>query len=235
EEVLLFIVLNLVLLLLASRLRGHSSSVSAVPAWLHNSLLAVILVLFAIAWAWSWGPWSASTNEWVWSFLPSSWLYKWEIILVGLPIAYMLLMKSIYWPDPNSKNIVVCLDGTSNTPDQYELGLLAQTNVFKLFKMLKADKQRSKVRTRQFDATLFKRYANRQVAFYYSGVGNKFDNDPILQNLGLATGAGASGIIERAYLDVARVYRPGDRIYIFGFSRGAAIARLLARTIDSRG
>jgi uncharacterized protein (DUF2235 family) len=230
----LFIGLNLVLLLLAGRLRQNSSRASLVPAWLHNLILAVILVLFGIAWGSNWGP-----GSWLWSVLPTSNLYKWEIILVGLPILYMLLRKSIYWRDASPKNIVVCLDGTGNTPDQYELGLLAQTNVFKLFKMLKADKQVST--GRRFDATLFKPYANRQIAFYYSGVGNKFDNDPILQNLGLAAGAGATGIVERAYLDIARVYqpgdekRPGDRIYIFGFSRGAAIARLLARTIDTRG
>jgi Uncharacterized alpha/beta hydrolase domain (DUF2235) len=233
-DIFLFVALNLVVLLLANRLRRHSSSISFAPAWLHNGMLAVILVLFAIAWGRGWGPWSPSTNEWMWSFLPTSLLYKWETILVGLPIVYILFRKSTYWPDPSPKNIVVCIDGTSNTPDQYELGLLAQTNVFKLFKMLKADKQRGTIRKGLFDATLFKRYANRQIAFYYSGVGNKFDNDPILQYLGLATGAGASGIVERAYLDVMRVYRKGDRIYIFGFSRGAAIARLLARTIDSR-
>jgi hypothetical protein len=51
----------------------------------------------------------------------------------------------------------------------------------------------------------------------------------------MATGMGAGDIIERAYLDLVRVYRPGDRVFIFGFSRGAAIARLLARTIDARG
>jgi uncharacterized protein (DUF2235 family) len=234
-RVFFFVLFNLVLLLLAHRLRRHSSGANRVPVWLHNGLLIVALVLFALAWIDRWGPWSSATNDWMWSFLPTKSVYKWEIILVGLPILYVLLRKSTYWPDASPKNIVVCVDGTNNTPDQVELGLLAQTNVFKLFKMLKADKQPTIAGTAHFDASLSKRYANRQIAFYYTGVGNKFDNDPIVQALGLAAGAGAGGIVQRAYLDIIRVYRPGDRIFIFGFSRGAAIARLLARTIDSRG
>ena len=46
---------------------------------------------------------------------------------------------------------------------------------------------------------------------------------------------GAEDLVERAYLDLVRVYRPNDRVFIFGFSRGAAITRLLARVIDARG
>jgi Uncharacterized alpha/beta hydrolase domain (DUF2235) len=45
---------------------------------------------------------------------------------------------------------------------------------------------------------------------------------------------GASAIVDRAYLDVAKVYQQGDRVFIFGFSRGAAIARLLASVIGHR-
>jgi len=56
-----------------------------------------------------------------------------------------------------------------------------------------------------------------------------------LQVLGLAMGAGAGDVVERAYLDLVRVYQKGDRVVIVGFSRGAAIARLLARAIDQRG
>lgn len=184
---------------------------------------------------------TASTElgrSWIWAFLGDGfwgWVYKWEFVLIGLPLIYTLLRNSAYWSGRTPKNIVVCLDGTSNTPDQFELGLLAQTNVFKLFRMLKADKRGSFIPTGRFDASLCKIYDNKQVAFYFTGVGNRFDNDPITQTLGMAAGIGASGIVERAYLDVMRVYRPGDRVFIFGFSRGAAIARLLARAIDARG
>ncbi|MCF6200291.1 MAG: DUF2235 domain-containing protein [Hyphomicrobiaceae bacterium] len=177
-------------------------------------------------------------RSWIWSFLGTGftgWVFKWEFILIGLPLVYTLLRNSSSWSARNQKNIIICLDGTSNTPDQIEMGFAAQTNVFKLFKMLKADKQGGYVPVGQFDASLCKKYDGRQIAFYYAGVGNKYDSDPILQTLGMATGMGAAEIVERAYLDLVRVYQPGDRIFITGFSRGAAIARLLARAIDARG
>ncbi len=183
-------------------------------------------------------PGQAAVRSWIWSFLGTGffgWIYKWEFLLIGLPTIYLLLRNSARWAGRKRKNIVVCLDGTSNTPDQQELGLLAQTNVFKLFKMLKSDKRGSFEPVGKFDASLCKTYEDKQIAFYYAGVGNQFDNDPIAQTLGMAAGMGASGIVERAYLDIMRVYRPEDRIFIFGFSRGAAIARLLARAIDERG
>jgi Uncharacterized alpha/beta hydrolase domain (DUF2235) len=181
---------------------------------------------------------AAARPSWIWGFLGaglSGWIYKWEFILLGLPLIYSLLRNSAAWTARAPKNIVVCLDGTSNTPDQMEMGFLAQTNVFKLFKMLKADKASMFVPLGQFDASLCKRYGEKQIGLYYAGVGNKYDSDPILQTLGMATGKGAADIVERAYLDLVRVYQPGDRIFIFGFSRGSAIARLLARTIDARG
>ena len=181
---------------------------------------------------------TGSQRSWIWGFLGSGltgWIYKWEFILLGLPLIYSLLRNSASWTTPKPKYIVVCLDGTSNTPDQMEMGFIAHTNVFKLFRMLKADKQGMFVPTEQFDASLCKRYGDKQIGFYYAGVGNKYDNDPIVQVLGLATGKGAADVVERAYLDIVRVYNPGDRIFICGFSRGAAITRLLARTIDARG
>ena len=181
---------------------------------------------------------TASTRSWIWSFLGdgfTGWVFKWEFILIGLPLVYTLLRNSTSWTGQSQKNIIICLDGTSNTPDQIEMGFAAQTNVFKLFKMLKADKKGGYVPVGQFDASLCKKYDSRQIAFYYAGVGNKYDSDPILQTLGMATGMGAAEIVERAYLDLVRVYQPSDRIFITGFSRGAAIARLLARAIDARG
>lgn len=183
-------------------------------------------------------PAAGATRSWIWGFLGSGltgWIYKWEFILLGLPLIYTLLRNSAAWTAQAPKNIVVCLDGTSNTPDQMEMGFLAQTNVFKLFNMLKSDKPGMFAPTGQFDASLCKKYGSKQIALYYAGVGNKYDNDPLAQILGMATGMGAADVVERAYLDIVRVYRPGDRLFIFGFSRGAAISRLLARAIDARG
>ena len=162
------------------------------------------------------------------------WFYKAEFLFLGLPLAYTLFRNSSPWPARKGKYIVICLDGTSNTPDQIERGFAAQTNVYKLFKMLRSNAG-AYAPTGEFDASLCKRYGERQLGLYYAGVGNKYDNNPLLEVLGLATGIGADDIIERAYLDLIRVYRPGDRVVITGFSRGAAIARLLARTINARG
>lgn len=303
-----FLVSQIILLVLAYRLRRHAKSPRVLSPRIQNGLLASALVLVAVACWQGWGPGygpgatppaptdrarspgvqsvgapgvgvpsvpdeslkasppaaeirppaaappaapvrttaapqeskagSGSGRSWIWAFLGTGligWFYKWEFILLGLPVVYTLLRNSEAWTSRSPKNIVVCLDGTSNTPDQMEMGFVAQTNVFKLFNLLKADKQGMAVPFGQFDASLCKRYGEKQIAFYYAGVGNKYDSDPILQSLGMATGQGASNIVERAYLDLVRVYQPGDRIFIFGFSRGAAIARLLARTLDARG
>jgi len=137
--------------------------------------------------------------------------------------------------DKRTKNIVICLDGTWNHPGQTDWGYLAQTNVFKLFDSLQ---ETEGVPAGHHNAARCKRYGaegERQVAFYYNGVGNKVENSWLGQKIGGAFGLGAEAIKERAYLDVAREYEPGDRIFIFGFSRGAALARMVASTLDKRG
>ena len=82
---------------------------------------------------------------------------------------------------------------------------------------------------------------SRQRAFYYNGIGTRQDgtNVPLLgrlysagrrvMNLALApTFSDAQQILEEAAADLAEVYAPGDRIVLFGFSRGAALARKFA-------
>ena len=48
-------------------------------------------------------------------------------------------------------------------------------------------------------------------------------------------GIGINRQIKRAYLFLARNYRPGDRIYLMGYSRGAFAVRSLAGLIDKLG
>ncbi len=48
-------------------------------------------------------------------------------------------------------------------------------------------------------------------------------------------GIGINRQIKRAYLFLARNYRPGDRIYLMGYSRGAYAVRSLAGLIDKMG
>jgi len=174
----------------------------------------------------------------MWSILTSDFtglIFKWEVILLGLPLLYTLFRNAGAWVNQKPKNIVICIDGTSNNPDQVDQGFAATTNVYKLFRMLKSDKQEMFEPGDVLNASLCKRYEGKQLGLYYAGVGNQFDNDPLLGFFGLATGLGSEELVERAYLDLVRVYRPNDRVFIFGFSRGAAITRLLARAIDARG
>lgn len=161
------------------------------------------------------------------------------LVLMLLRISHLLLRRWASPVDRRPKNIVMCLDGTWNYPGQTDFGHPAQTNVFKLFTMLKQRTGRDAGATRHH-ASLFKRCTGTdaerdQVAFYYNGVGNMIENSQLGQLFGGAFGMGAAAIVERAYLDVVTEYRPGDRIFIFGFSRGAAIARVLAAAIESRG
>lgn len=51
----------------------------------------------------------------------------------------------------------------------------------------------------------------------------------------VATGVGVNDQIRRAYGFIASRYRPGDRIFLFGYSRGAFAVRSLAGMIDLVG
>jgi hypothetical protein len=282
-KVLLFVAVQALILLAIFRLQRHSQGLGALwaplafvtPKW-HNRILKWLLIAVGVAVIGH--SFTSSIKNFI-TFVSSSgkadlpestslvgallsggilgWLLKWELFLVSLPLTYSLFRNSSTWPSRRNKNIVICLDGTSNTPDQIEMGFIAQTNVYKLFDMLESDdNDKAYEPTKEFDASLCKKYSRtvatehgetqeaskqqakkrhyEQIGFYYAGVGNKFDNNPVLSVLGMGTGMGAGEIVERAYLDLIRVYRPGDRVFITGFSRGAAIARLLARAIDAR-
>jgi uncharacterized protein (DUF2235 family) len=131
------------------------------------------------------------------------------------------------------KNIVICLDGTGN---QIEENL---SNVLKLYRTL------DKNGTDQ----------QEQVVFYDQGVGTigqQHSWGVISQKLssvwGLATGHGLDRNILQAYAFIVGQYHEEnsqnedgdtitvrDRIYIFGYSRGAHTARVLAAFIYNMG
>lgn len=166
-------------------------------------------------------------------------LLSWRLAVVAtllLTLAVGLVRQSRFKPEANRpKNIVLCLDGTWNLPGMTDFGFLAETNVYKIFKTLKGQPARERSNANLTCEYLHPDGFAKQIAFYYHGVGNRVENSELGQLFGGAFGMGADAIVERAYLDVVRVYRPGDRIFIFGFSRGAAIARLVAGTIGRRG
>lgn len=120
--------------------------------------------------------------------------------------------------EPARQLIVLC-DGTNNNLT----GGRADTNVLKLLQRLPPD-----------DA--------RQQVFYDPGVGNPGQlpsTDRISRWLervaGLAFGRGAYENMAESYAFLMRHYRPGDEIYIFGFSRGAFTARAVAGMVNQFG
>ncbi len=124
------------------------------------------------------------------------------------------------------KNIVVLCDGTSNEISS------DRTNVLRLFGTLER--------------------SERQIVFYDPGVGTfgaenawSYTYRKAIEIWGLATGWGLDRNVKEAYRFIVENYDDGkrqegedeerDRIYIFGFSRGAYTARVLAGFIHAVG
>ena len=68
-----------------------------------------------------------------------------------------------------------------------------------------------------------------QISFYYAGVGTRDSK------LSKYTGRGFDQIVMEAYTNLASNYCPGDKIYLFGFSRGAVAARVLSGFLGNPG
>lgn len=111
-----------------------------------------------------------------------------------------------------SKNIVLCADGTWNTPHGPS-ACVTDTNVRKLYMALLNN--------------------SGQLKYYDSGVGT--DGTPIDHLTGGAMGQGLFQKVQDCYAFLSYVYAPGDKIFLFGFSRGAFTARSLAGIISGFG
>jgi uncharacterized protein (DUF2235 family) len=79
-------------------------------------------------------------------------------------------------------------------------------------------------------------HPEEQISFYDPGLGSRGEigdkghglKRRIYNILGQATGLGITRNIIDCYTAILRLWEPGDRIYLFGFSRGAYTARCLA-------
>jgi len=116
------------------------------------------------------------------------------------------------------KNLVICLDGTNN-----EFGR-TNTNVVKLYQCLELSD------------------TSRQIGYYDPGLGTIAEPGMVSKIgkkwsriLGQGFGRGIVLDIEEAYSFLMANYKDGDRIYIFGFSRGAYTARALAGLLRQLG
>lgn len=81
-----------------------------------------------------------------------------------------------------------------------------------------------------------------QVSYYHPGVGTMGAKKALTeagklwtQVRGLAFGYGLSENIADAYRYLMRVFEPDDRVFIFGFSRGAYTARALCGMLEMFG
>jgi len=71
-----------------------------------------------------------------------------------------------------------------------------------------------------------------QVVFYFSGVGAPGRGEPITAG-GFARGI--DHLVSEVYLNVCANYDDGDAIYLFGYSRGAVVARAVSGIISKFG
>jgi hypothetical protein len=113
------------------------------------------------------------------------------------------------------RHLVVCCDGTWNTPQQE-----AVSNANRLYNALAEAEEAVEA-------------APAQLRYYHSGVGT--DGGPLNWVLGGVTGAGLSRNVMDAYHWLTRTYQPGDVVSLFGFSRGAYTVRSLAGMVAACG
>jgi uncharacterized protein (DUF2235 family) len=113
------------------------------------------------------------------------------------------------------KRLVVCCDGTWNTPDQLSGGRSAPTNVTKLALVVSPNGA---------DGI-------EQRVFYHPGVGTTHSE----RLRGGAFGYGLSRHVRDTYRFLVANFEPGDEIFLFGFSRGAFTARSTAGLLRNSG
>lgn len=133
-------------------------------------------------------------------------------------------------PDGATKNIVICFDGTGGKPEwavqsEREVPLYSNggglSNVCKIHLHAGGTVDNSACHD-----------CDDQISLYYKGVGT-WEKGWLSSGLNSAFGRGVmEKIYQMAYGHLEAIYQPGDRLYIFGFSRGAATARLFASYVS---
>ncbi|KAF9535428.1 hypothetical protein CPB83DRAFT_841726 [Crepidotus variabilis] len=117
------------------------------------------------------------------------------------------------------KRLVICCDGT------WQDGLAAKersqyTNVLKLTRAINREDERLQPPI-------------HQIVYYQAGVGT--DDSLYSKYVEGTTGGSLADKVEEAYAFIAHNYSPGDEIFLFGFSRGAYTARMVAQFIGEIG
>ena len=117
-------------------------------------------------------------------------------------------------PTDRPKSIFLFADGTGNSSAK-----LFKTNVWRMYEAI--------------DFGGASPAGKVQIGYYDNGVGTSTFRPLAL--LGGVFGFGLKNNVLRLYTFLCRNYRPGDRIYMFGFSRGAFTIRLLADLVATEG
>ncbi|KAM0750718.1 hypothetical protein T439DRAFT_325770 [Meredithblackwellia eburnea MCA 4105] len=119
---------------------------------------------------------------------------------------------------PARKRIIACCDGTWNNGLSEE-NKSGYTNVLRISRALES----------------YSSDANEnipQIVYYATGIGS--DPGLVSYSEGM-TGEGLASKVEEAYAFLAGNYVPGDELFLFGFSRGAYTARMVAGIIGEIG
>lgn len=126
------------------------------------------------------------------------------------------------------KNIVIFSDGTGQAG-----GLKPDQNLSNIYKLYRAARPGPESPINPAE----------QVAFYDAGLGTETDGGRIPFGLvqkfrriwSAATGTGISRNITDCYEAILKHYEPGDRVFLFGFSRGAYTARCVGGVMSLCG
>lgn len=113
------------------------------------------------------------------------------------------------------RRLIVCCDGTWNSPDDEDRGKRKPTNITKI--------SRAVLPTDSNNVS--------QIVYYDEGVGTSWGQ----RLIGGITGFGLSQNVLEAYRFLTHNYNNGDEIYLFGFSRGAYTVRSLVGLISRIG
>ena len=113
------------------------------------------------------------------------------------------------------RRLIVCSDGTWNSPDDVDRGKVKPTNITKLSRAILPLDSKGK----------------SQIVFYDEGVGTGWGQ----RFVGGITGKGLSDNVLDGYRFLSHNYSTGDEIYLFGFSRGAYTSRSLSGFIALAG
>jgi uncharacterized protein (DUF2235 family) len=137
--------------------------------------------------------------------------------------------------DAMAKNIVLCLDGTWDSPTNKDSkGDLTPTNVQKLFEALAGSSPLGAGdQEKEFAQAASGGAASGQVGKYIYGIGA--GSNLLAKAVEGAVGLGLVARVVRGYTYLSRLYEPGDAVYILGFSRGAYTARALAGLVTHQG